>query len=245
VVILLKLTHVKTMIPANLFKRSLAALCCISATLCAPAAMADMVTFDVTWAAVGYNGYLTGGPQWATAEFTMDTAYLASGSVSMDKIASLTVTVGGAGAGNGTFGKYDFSSMSFSYNHPLNYSGQLIGQFVWSGNFNDHTGPFGGAIGGGGQDGDFNLTTRNDGIVGAPAAAPSAVQPFMMVTNGNPSSAIPGSPEVDHLFLGVTSIIARPAGASPLGASVVPEPGVYAMLLAGIGLIGCMARRKP
>jgi hypothetical protein len=228
------------MISARLIKHSIGALCFAAAALSAPAAMADMVTFDVNWAAMGVNGYLTGGPQWATAEFTVDTKYLGSGPVPMVYLAAFTLTVGGAGAGNGTFGKYDFSSMDFSYGHSLNYSGQLIGQWVWSGDFNDHVGPFGGAIGPGGQDGDFNLFAIRQGSHVGPAAGPSGIYPFEMVTNGAPNIAA-GAGDVDHLILGVTSIIARPAGSA---VSAVPEPGTYAMLLAGLGFAGFMARRK-
>jgi len=225
-------------------KKSIAALLCASAALVSPVAMAELVTFNVTWAACDINGNFTGGGAAATATFTMDTKFISagpsysSGIVSIDQVDSLRVTVTGAGAGNGTFGKSDFSSLDFFYGHALNFNGQLIGQYVGTGDFNDHTGPYGGGVGAGGQDGDFNLFAASSGAVGAPAAGPSGIEPFMMLTNGNPNLAAPDAPSPEQYLLGVESIIARPA------VTAVPEPETYAMLLAGLGLAAFMARRK-
>lgn len=225
-------------------KKSAFALACITAALVSPAAMAELVTFDVTWASVNYNGNFDGGSAAATATLTMDTDLIRAGTagpggiISIDQIVGLSMTVTGAGAGDGIFGKSDFSGVSFSYNHTLNFSGQLIGQYVSNGDYTDHTGHFGGAVGAGGQDGDFNLFATSMGSVGGPAIAPSGVEPFMMVTDGNPNYTVPGSAQPAQYLLGVQSIIARPA------VSAVPEPSGIAMMLAGLGFAGFMARRR-
>lgn len=225
-------------------KKSILTLLCASAVLASPAALAAMVTFNVTWAACDSNGNFTGGSAAAAATFTMDTKFISAGpnysggAVSMDQLVSLSVTVTGAGAGNGTFGKSDFTSLDFFYGHTLNFNGQLMGQYTGQSAFNDFTGPFGGSIGAGGQDGDFNLFAATSGAVGAPGAGPSGVEPFIMLTNGAPNFNLPDGPYPEQYLLGVQSIIATSA------VTAVPEPESYAMLIAGLALAGCMARRK-
>jgi hypothetical protein len=216
----------------------------VSTALGSANAMAKLVTFEVTWAACDYNGYFTGGSAAATATLTMDTEYIsagrdyAGGIVSMAQIVGLTLTVTGAGAGNGSFGKSDFTALSFSYNHALDFNGQLIGQYVDSGQFPDRTGPFGGSVGAGGQDGDFNLFAAATGAPGAPAAGPSGVQPFMLLTNGLVNYDAPDGAYPEQYLLGVRSIIATPA------VSAVPEPATYAMLISGLGLALLMAAAR-
>lgn len=229
------------MVSTNM-KRWLGGLVCALAMLASPAAMAEIVRLSVTWAQCDMRGNFVAGSAAASATLTMDTA---SGphvpgpaiSFSMDQVISLSLTVTGTGAGDGTFGKNDFASMYFSYGHALNFNGELMGQYVYSGDPSDHVGAFGGSIAGGGQNGTFNFIAKTPGTSGGPAAAPSGVYPFMMVSNGYPRSDPLGGVDVVHAMLGVKSIIATPV-------SAVPEPSTYAMLLGGLGVAGLMARRR-
>lgn len=222
-------------------KRWIAGLICASAMLANPAVMAEIVTFNVTWAPTDMSGHFVEGTAAASATLVMDTIYVPNGPgsgrglISMDKLISLSVTVTGTGAGDGTFGKSDFSGMDFHYGRALNFSGQLIGQYP-PGDLFDHLGRFGGEVGGGGNSGAFNFFANRPGVLGGPAAAPSGVYPFMMISNGNPNLEGPGA-GIEHALLGVNSIIATPAAA-------IPEPSTYAMFLGGLGLVGLMARRK-
>ena len=43
--------------------------------------------------------------------------------------------------------------------------------------------------------------------------------------------------EFDNVALGVNPV-------DPIGVSPIPEPGTYAMLLAGLALVGAMVRRR-
>lgn len=190
--------------------------------------------FNVTWEECENPGncYGTSGPATASATFTMDTKDIPAGHqgpttglISMDKIDTLSVTVTGAGAGNGTFGKSDFASMVFSFQGHLDFNGELLGQ---------GSDPSSGVFGG--MQSSFNLIANSYGTVGGPAAAPSGVSQFIMITNGKLNFDSPGPyPEMYTLY--VTSIIATPLAA-------VPEPETYAMLLGGLGLIGVAARRR-
>lgn len=212
----------------TLSKRLSALLLALTFVAASPAAMAELLTFNITWAPAQFGGDFTAGPASATATLTMDTQYISlpgGGPIAMADIASLSVTVTGASYGNGSFGKSDFSSLDFFYSHSLVLSGQLIGQYTPPVDFNDFTEPFG--TDPYGQSGDFNLLGLSTGT------APSGVGPFLMVTNGDPSI----DPSAGHDLLRIASIIVTPAAA-------VPEQSTYLMLLTGLALVGLLAYRR-
>jgi hypothetical protein len=217
---------------ANSIKRSAAVFMYAVAIFASSGAKADLVKFDVAW------GDADGGSAAASATFTMWTNHIPAYNpaanpdtpfhfITMDEVQSLVVTVTGAGAGNGTFGKSDFTAMDFSFTGVLtSYNGELLGQ-----GFTPGTGAFGG------EQSDFNLFTDKEGTVGGPAVAPSGNALSEMLTNGD-GVLVPGVAPPEQHELIVDSIIATTL------VHVVPEPDTYAMLLAGLGLAGFMARRK-
>jgi len=218
---------------ANSVKRSAVVLMYAFAIFASSAAKADLVKFDVTWRDAD------GGSAAATATFTMWTNFIPAYNpaanpntpfhfITMDEVQSLVVTVTGAGAGNGTFGKSDFTAMDFSFSGVLtSFNGQLLGQ-----GFTPGTGPFGG------EQSDFNLFTNTPGTIGGPAVAPAGNELFEMATNGNSLYEPLGVAYPEQHELIVDSMIATTL------VHPVPEPETYAMLLAGLGFAGFMARRK-
>lgn len=109
----------------------------------------------------------------ATAVVTFDTSLVTTvpgGSIPIDQIQDLTVTVQGARAGNGTFGKADFSELRFYSSFPLDFSKPLLGQAGSGSSL-----PFG-APDAQGNAGDFNLVSTG--------AAPDGVFAFGIATNG-------------------------------------------------------------
>jgi hypothetical protein len=201
----------------NLFnKHALGALLCLATVIASPAALADMVTFNVTWA--------SSGSAKAFGSLTLDTYLIDIGGgehlpIPMDSIQSLSVTVKDADAGNGTFGKNDFTGVMFYSPTMLDFTHQLVGQMVGSA----WPTPFGelGALGGAG---DFNL-------FGNSAAAPTGIAAFSIATNGLNDGAE---------LMYVTSIAASGAP----GPSPVPEPSSWALLMAGLGMVALRAHRK-
>lgn len=111
----------------------------------------------------------------ATAVVTFDTDLVTTvpgGSIPMDQIQDLTLTVQGARAGNGTFGKADFSGLRFYASFVLDFSKPLLGQE----GSDPLQLPFGtpDALG---NAGDFNL-------VSSTGTAPDGVFAFGIATNG-------------------------------------------------------------
>jgi hypothetical protein len=200
-------------------------------------ARAEVVTFTIKWqSANGDGSALTDDGGTAVETLTLDTKYIALGDaahgkyVSLDQrvipiseIQALSLTIQGAPFANGTYGKEDFSGISFWYNSPLDFSKELIGQQTY---FGDGVGQFGGIEDINDKHGDFNLISTD------PANGPTEFFGFAIAINGNPA----GQP---NELMEVTSITSN-----ALPPSVVPEPETYAMLLAGLGLAGFMARRK-
>jgi hypothetical protein len=131
-------------------------------------------TLNVSWSGLNCG---------ASAVITLDTdlvEVLPQGlsHIAIDDIQELSVTVQGAAAGNGTFGKADFSSIIFYSRFPLDFNKPLIGQ--------ETDDPDAGLLAFGTMDaqgggGDFNLT----GV----GSAPRGVYEFAMATNGTEEPA--------------------------------------------------------
>ena len=124
-------------------------------------------TLTATW---------TGATGSATAVVTLNTELVniaQDGSIPIDQIQDLTVTVQGAQAGNGTYGKADFTELRFYAPYALDFSQPLVGQ---SGSgFADVA--FG-TLDADGRAGDFNLVSSGT------SAAPDGVYAFGIGTNG-------------------------------------------------------------
>jgi hypothetical protein len=118
----------------------------------------------------------TGPTGSATAVVTLDTELVniaQDGAIPIDKLQDLTVTVQGARAGNGTYGKADFTELRFFAPFALDFSQPLVGQTGGSDQqiaFGTHDSE--------GKAGDFNLVSSGTG------AAPDGVFPFAIATNG-------------------------------------------------------------
>ena len=202
----------------NPLKKMAGAAAVLYALSVAPMAHAGLVTFDIKWA----NG---SGVDTAFAELTLDsllidTAPAVPHAIDISRIDSLKLTVSGASAGNGLFGKQDFSSIMFYAMAPVDFSRELIGQRMVVG-----TDPRGDTT-----YGDADGISGGFSFFATQLTAPTSVRPFAMVTDRT----------VDNSdFLTVRSILARGS------VSTVPEPATYAMLLAGLALVGTLARSKP
>ena len=125
--------------------------------------MANIRTFTLTW---------QGG---TTGTITLDTDLVSQNGptpspIPISAVQSLSVIVSGARAGNGVYGKSDFSELIFYSMAPLDFSKQLIGQ------------PMGGALPAFGTPdalgnaGDFNLKGLS--------LAPDGIRAFVIATNG-------------------------------------------------------------
>lgn len=202
----------------SLLKKIVVATTTLCALTLAPLAHAGLVTFDIKWA--NQSGMTT-----ATAELTLNSDLISTSAklpiqIDANKLYSLKVTVAGAQYGNGVYGLNDFRSIAFYSTGKLNFNQELIGQhfYVGDGPFEQEM-VFGDASG---NSGAFDLFALN-------SKAPDTVRPFAVITDRsfeNPD------------FLVVSSILARDT------VTAVPEPETYAMLLAGLGLLGWRARRR-
>ncbi|KQQ45268.1 hypothetical protein ASF61_20080 [Duganella sp. Leaf126] len=126
-------------------------------------------TLNVTWnAADGSTGS-------ATAVITLDTDLVTTSpgnTIPIGQIQDLTVTVQGARAGNGTYGKADYTGVQFYAGFALDFSQELVGQTGDAGSL-----AYGTADAQGGA-GDFNLASAGG------ATAPAGVAAFTLATNG-------------------------------------------------------------
>jgi hypothetical protein len=151
---------------------TLVATTLVAICLAGTAARADVIeTFNLAWSGVPYSNSAV-----ATGQITLDLTTMPS-PVSYDYattlpswVESITVTVSGAAAGDGTFTTADFAGLSFnSAGTALDFSTQLIGQTVTGG----------GIWGPAKANGDFNLFNAS----GSPSA-PNGTDPFTLTTDG-------------------------------------------------------------
>jgi hypothetical protein len=125
--------------------------------------------FNITW-----SGQSLGNGASATGFIVVDDAVAPTvGSqdlISTSDVIDLGITITGSQAGNGTFGKSDFSWIYFATPAPLDLGHELIGQTLGNGyNYGDNNAN--------GAAGDFNLFASTDG-------APNGTW-FFMLTAGN------------------------------------------------------------
>ncbi len=102
---------------ACMHKKLLCGLLASVPVLATNAAVADTFTFELTWSgqwAYGPDGPYGNSDAKASAVVVVE-APASDPNVSMDRIRSMTMTVGDAVVGNGTFSQRDFTSIATSY----------------------------------------------------------------------------------------------------------------------------------
>jgi hypothetical protein len=185
--------------------------------LMAGSAAADVYqTYDLAWSGAPFNN-----SAWATGQITIDVTALPNpGGPAYDMysdIESLTVTVMGAGLGNGTWNKDDLSRLNdfgvYTYwdtgGGALNLNAELVGQATM------HGGPWGTPNS---FSGDFNLFFTDGG--------PFGTYYFTLTTNGGY-----GDPMLLTEF-------------APVRLTSTPEAGTFVLVGIGIlGLTGVLRRR--
>ena len=130
-------------------------------------------------------------------------------------VTSASITIQGADAGNGTFDGSNFAFVVIEQANGLDFSKQLVGQSLANGStWGTSTGDAGN-----GNGGDFNLFSNFN------SDAPYGTWYFTLSTAGGNGDAML-----------LTSMTAATAA--------VPEAQTSAMLLAGLGLVGVIARRR-
>lgn len=186
-------------------KQLLAGAFVLAAMSAAQIALADTLTYEITWS--GHSPF--GGSDSdasCSATLTMDAKYFLDLSYDMAKVETLSVTVQNAASGNGTFGKSDYSMIAIPYRFAPDL---VLGERYQLSSYELY---------------DFALFSNAPG-------APTSVANFMMLAGG------PGGVGTDALYLSSIYV-------TRTFTSAVPEPASYAMLAAGLGLIGFAARRK-
>ena len=126
-------------------------------------------TLTATWTAAD------GSTGSAKAVITLDTDLVTTtpgNTIPVNQVQELTVTVQGARAGNGTYGKADYTGVQFYAGFALDFSEELIGQTGDAGSLAYGTPDAQGGAG------DFNLVSAGG------ATAPAGVAAFTLATNG-------------------------------------------------------------
>ena len=165
-----------------------------------------------------WSGASFGNTATATGEITFDPAQLDTYSefnFPSSVVTSASITIQGAQSGNGTFNVSNFGYMVIEQANGLDFSKQLVGQSLANGStWGTSTGDEGN-----GNGGDFNFFTNGN------SDAPEGTWYFRLTASGGGG---------DSMVL--TSMTAATAA--------VPEAQTSAMLLAGLGLVGVIARRR-
>lgn len=165
-----------------------------------------------------WSGASFGNTATATGEITFDPAQLETYNqfyFPSAVVTSASITIQGAQSGNGTFDASNFDFVVIELANGLDFSKQLVGQSLADGStWGTSTGD-----GGNGAGGDFNFFSNHD------SDAPYGTWYFTLSTADGSG---------DPMLL--TSMTAATAA--------VPEAQASAMLLAGLGLVGVIARRR-
>ncbi len=195
------------MITKNRIQR-LAAIAAV--VLCSTSAVAAERTMFMHWIGAGPTVSAS-----ASGQITFDdVADFSSGIYHITRIFDLTLTVSGAGAGDGTFGLADFRNIIFDFPSTLDFNRELVGQPLSTGlRFGDYD------PSGAGLSGSFTLC-------GNGGNAPECDFYFDIHTGGDRALAGP------HYGLQIASI------------SPVPEPATAMTTLIGLGVVGWRARRR-
>jgi hypothetical protein len=202
-----------------------------------PARADALQTYDVEW-----SGAPLGNSARASGLITLNLAVLPNPGGCTGPclsirpfIQSLTITVTGADAGNGTFGIQDFAMLSWSTGGAtLDLTQQLVGQPT-------SIDPWGTPCAAAQQPmcADFNLYSRffitGSGNPFAPSAAatPTLIAPFILDTDG-------GAPQGDRMFLMSFAPVDNP---TPVPAPAVGA-GLPGLILASGGLLRWCRRRQ-
>ena len=165
-----------------------------------------------------WSGASFGNTATATGEITFDPAQLDTYSefnFPSTVVTDVSITIQGATVGNGTFNASNFGFVVIDLADGLDFSKQLVGQSLGNGStWGTSTGS-----GGNGNGGDFNFFSN-----GGSSDTPNGSWYFTLSAAGSGDSML------------LTSMTAATAA--------VPEAQTSAMLLAGLGLVGVIARRR-
>lgn len=175
----------------------------ITALLTSQTAMADIFTYEFSWAGTDHFGS-SDGKSAATASATVRVNQPSLSDATMGEVLDISMTVQNAPVGNGVFNKGDFNIFSVQYRHLPDLSES------------------------GGQELDA-YDIYGVAFLGNGFGAPISFAADRMWAGG---------------VQGGTTLYLASAYVSRTLAAPVPETDTYAMLAAGLGLIGFVSRRR-